>query len=256
MRFFLLLTCLVVGLMAGAAPVAANDQSRSEAPSSTSQAGCPSVSGCPETNFGLILLYLQQTRTLKTGQVTSRSAGSVEDLLEDCEAVAAGPSPTSTTPSSTTIRMGICIGFIDSVLQGWQRYNAGICLPATFRDGDAIVTFVLWGRSRPQSLQDATLGILDALHEKYPCKNGRASRSRMSDAGGGSALPRRGGDARRRDDGKAEHRHGRAGWPHTRRAPGPTGSGGLDIPKGHVRDGGGHRHAQEHQPSQPDRAGV
>jgi hypothetical protein len=93
-------------------------------------------------------------------------AGSVGDVLENCEAVAA------VSPTNVTFPMGLCIGFVDAVLQGWRLRgeNVGICLPANLKEADAVATFVSWGKARSQSLQQATLGILDALREKYPCK--------------------------------------------------------------------------------------
>jgi hypothetical protein len=91
-------------------------------------------------------------------------AGSVGEVLENCEQVA------ELSPTNTNILMGICLGFVNAVLQGWRRDNADVCLPANFTEGQAIATFVSWGRARPQSLQEASLGILDALREKFPCK--------------------------------------------------------------------------------------
>ena len=91
MRLFLLLTVLIVGLMAGPAPAAANNL----------------------------------------------PAGSVGDLLENCEEVA------TLSPTHTTLKMGICIGFVVAVLQisrvdnhrymparGLQRggYNSYFCV--------------------------------------------------------------------------------------------------------------------------------
>lgn len=96
-------------------------------------------------------------------------AGSVGNVLENCEAVSA------LSPTNTTLQMGLCLGFVSAVLQGWQLRNAsgdnvGICAPVPVTNADVVATFVSWGKTRSQSLQDATLGIFDALREKFPCK--------------------------------------------------------------------------------------
>jgi hypothetical protein len=94
-------------------------------------------------------------------------AGSVGDMLDNCESLSA------ISPTHATLPMGLCLGFTNAVLQGLRLRagdNAGICLPATFTGLDTVNVFVSWGKGRSQSLQDATLGILDALREKFPCK--------------------------------------------------------------------------------------
>jgi hypothetical protein len=95
-------------------------------------------------------------------------AGSVGDVLENCKAVSA------LSPTNTTMQMGLCLGFVSAVLQGWQLRsasgdNVGICAPASFTNADVVATFVLWAKTRSQSRQEATLGIFDALRDKFPC---------------------------------------------------------------------------------------
>jgi Rap1a immunity proteins len=96
-------------------------------------------------------------------------AGSVGDLLDNCDKVSA------LSPSNVTFGMGLCIGFVDAVFQSWRLRNVsgnngGICLPTDFTEADTIRVFVSWAKARPQSRQVATVGILDALRDRYPCK--------------------------------------------------------------------------------------
>jgi hypothetical protein len=91
-------------------------------------------------------------------------------MLENCEAVSVISS------NNPNLQMGLCLGFVSAVLQGWQLRvaagdNLGICMPTTpVTNADVVATFVSWGKSRSQSLQLATLGIFDALRAQYPCK--------------------------------------------------------------------------------------
>lgn len=96
-------------------------------------------------------------------------AGFVGDVLENRQTLSA------ISPTHTTLQMGVCIGFVDAVLQGWNLRNASgdslsICMPMTTTEDDVISIFVSWGKSRSQSSQEATLGIFEALREKFPCK--------------------------------------------------------------------------------------
>lgn len=96
-------------------------------------------------------------------------AGSVGDLLENCKTISA------LSPTNTNIQMGLCLGFVNAVLQGWRLRNAsgdnvGICMPVNVTNADVVAIFSSWGKSRLQSPQEATLGIFDALRENFPCK--------------------------------------------------------------------------------------
>ena len=119
--------------------------------------------------FTAVAVALPMLTITAPAMANNLPAGSVGDMLENCEAVSA------LSPTNTTIQMGLCLGFVNAILQGWRLRNAsgdnvGICMPVTVTDADVVVIFVSWGKSRSQSLQEATLGIFDALREKFPCK--------------------------------------------------------------------------------------
>jgi hypothetical protein len=119
--------------------------------------------------FSAVAVVLTMLIVAAPAMADNLPAGSVGDILENCEAVSA------LSPTHTTIQMGLCLGFVNAVLQGWQLRNAsgdnvGICMPVTLTNADVVAIFLSWGKSRSQSAQEATLGIFDALREKFSCK--------------------------------------------------------------------------------------
>lgn len=119
---------------------------------------------------GKVIAFALTMLTIITAPAMANNlpAGSVEDILENCESLSA------LSPNNTTFPMGLCLGFVNAVLQGWELRaaagdNGGICAPAPVSNADIVAIFVSWGKSRSQPLQQATWGILDALREKYPC---------------------------------------------------------------------------------------
>jgi hypothetical protein len=69
--------------------------------------------------------------------------------------------------------MGLCIGFIDAVMQDLgERRAAGekipACLPAVLTEGQVVNIFVKWADQHPER-RPAIDGIRAALNESFPC---------------------------------------------------------------------------------------